>query len=531
MAPQQHKVMRLVLEVHGGSRSVAQRVQLEFNDACRERLLSLIEEICSDLSASDRIHRVDSLIIDLGKVPLDTLDAAVADKFAAAFGRKLGAAIDTAPEIDSELELFGCFIRTGTLPWWADASDPNLLLSAVQSLIKRIPQALCRTVLTAPDPERARRRIVRTCTDRLLDDLVCLLAPPLSTACPDLGGKWMSILGALSGAQGNSAPAGRTVVWEEILRAAGAGATTAAEASRFFGAVLVRVAYRMGGDYRSLVANLKRSLDDRTGAVPKWARDISEGLWRDLDRDLEQARESAIPSHGSARAEPDRRLARGVDGYAVMSRQSGTPAPERSAAIATQFDAKRFDGITAATSSARESESPAESVFSNGDAIYVYNAGLVALWPFLENFCSRLGLLQDRRFRDEAAAHRAAGLLQYVASGDESAAEYLLPLNKVLCGIALEEVFDFGAEINAEEFEECENLFAAVIQHAPILRGMSVPGFRGSFLLRKGQLGSRDGSWLLRVQRETHDVVLDRFPWSVDIVKLPWMDARLQVEW
>ncbi|MHC5021880.1 MAG: contractile injection system tape measure protein, partial [Planctomycetota bacterium] len=143
----------------------------------------------------------------------------------------------------------------------------------------------------------------------------------------------------------------------------------------------------------------------------------------------------------------------------------------------------------------------------------------------------RLGLLRERRFRDEAAAHRAAGLLQHVAGTEGTPPEFLVPLNKVLCGIAPEEVFDFGDDITDAEAEECEDLLCAVIQQAPILRNMSTAGFRGSFLLRKGQLATRDGHWLLRVERETHDVVLERFPWGFSVVKLPWMAALLQVEW
>jgi hypothetical protein len=169
--------------------------------------------------------------------------------------------------------------------------------------------------------------------------------------------------------------------------------------------------------------------------------------------------------------------------------------------------------------------------FSDADEVYVENAGLVILWPFLESFFARLGLTEEKRFKDEAAAHRAVGLLQYIAGADESPQEYLLPLNKVLCGMAPDEVFDFGPDITPEEIEECTDLLAAVIQQVPILREMSIPGFRGSFLLRKGQLSSRDGNWLLRVERETYDVVLDRFPWSVHLVKLPWMKAMMQVEW
>jgi hypothetical protein len=44
-------------------------------------------------------------------------------------------------------------------------------------------------------------------------------------------------------------------------------------------------------------------------------------------------------------------------------------------------------------------------------------------------------------------------------------------------------------------------------------------------------LGTRDGAWLLRVERESYDVVLDRFPWPLDWIKLPWMAVALRVEW
>lgn len=74
-------------------------------------------------------------------------------------------------------------------------------------------------------------------------------------------------------------------------------------------------------------------------------------------------------------------------------------------------------------------------------------------------------------------------------------------------------------------------LLTAVIERAPILRSMSLAGFRGSFLLRKGVLATRDGAWLSRVEREWYVVVLDRFPWSFGWVKLPWMEAPLRVEW
>jgi hypothetical protein len=190
------------------------------------------------------------------------------------------------------------------------------------------------------------------------------------------------------------------------------------------------------------------------------------------------------------------------------------------------------DAVPEASLSVEPAEdSPVDLRFSDADELYIDNAGLVILWPFLERFFERLGLVTAHRFQDVAAVHRAVGLLQYLATADPSPPEYLLPLNKVLCGMALDAVWALEPPLTEAEAEECTNLLTAVIAHAPILHNMSLPGFRGTFLRRQGVLSARDGAWLLRVQRETYDVVLDRFPWSVAWVKLPWMNTLLRVEW
>lgn len=746
MIAQPHKIMRQVLEVRGCSRDEAQHVQSELRDAYCQRLLPLIEAICSELSAPGRIDRVDRLEIDLGELPLESFEAALADNFAPAFRSRLAAAIDDAPPIDADLELFDSFIRTGSVPWWADASDRNLLQAALERLLARSPRTLRRTIVAVADGERTWRRIVRACSDRLLDGLAAVLAPRWSAACPGLGSAAITILGSRREGQGDSARAERHLFWEEILRAAIAEDVSAAAAPRVFGAVLRRFARRRQLDYRSLVAELHRVLADASVSMPPWTRAVMETLWRESGGNLlephevtpasESARahflrllegfdsptalapcddlwqrlgvvfgrlpgglqaqaieafaavqDSELPSLSSTMidalvalvraASAQQLLAPGaVERYAATLRQAAPPG--MTAALASEVSAKLLDAIGAPAPRAQREDGQFDSAvsgagaaaaplgesarahflqllerlapvfppaadlwtrlgevfgrlparlqaqametfaavhddevpslsrgmidslaalvraalaqqllstdvvercaagmlqsvspgmptgtalelgakllsvldaarqqapsapkntprvdraFSDSDAIYVDNAGLVILWPFMQSFFRRLGVLDEKRFRNEAAAQRAAGLLQYVASADEAPPEYLLPLNKVLCGIAPDEVFDFGEPISADELEECTDLLTAVIAQAPILRQMSIAGFRGSFLLRQGQLSARDGNWLLRVQRETHDIVLDRFPWSVQIVKLPWMTALMQVEW
>lgn len=174
--------------------------------------------------------------------------------------------------------------------------------------------------------------------------------------------------------------------------------------------------------------------------------------------------------------------------------------------------------------------------YADTEGVYVENAGLVLLWPFLGRLFERLELVRaedggDTLFRDRAALHRAVGLLQHVATGETEPAEYQLPLAKVLCGMDPAEVFAFGDPVTAAEAEECALLLAAVIANAPVLGEMSVDGFRGSFLIRKGLLGARDGTWLLRVERMTHDILIERLPWQLSWIKLPWLEAPICVEW
>lgn len=178
----------------------------------------------------------------------------------------------------------------------------------------------------------------------------------------------------------------------------------------------------------------------------------------------------------------------------------------------------------------KRSDSP-RSTFNLSKEIYVNNAGLVILWPFLSRFFTERQLVNEKAFVDLIRQQRAVHLLQGIATGTDSAPEYLLPLNKLLCGLPLPEPLEAADPLTEEELEACENFLEKVIASAPILHDMSVMGFRGSFLLREGVLKAQPGQWQLNVKRETYDIVLDRFPWPFNFVKLPWMEQLLYVEW
>jgi hypothetical protein len=349
--------------------------------------------------------------------------------------------------------------------------------------------------------------------------------------------------------------------------------------------VLVRYARALDADYPSVIADIAHAAQAADTTLPIALRRIAADLGRELHRatppryarpaadgaDVLTALASMPGAHGvfwSALRTAAASLswnAQGEGAPAAVQRGAGAvvealarlvraaieheridaPAVARYAAMLTRSPsglASAGSVLTAAAVSALGStlsaaaalppQAPASSVhFVAADEIYIGNAGLVVLWPFLERFFERLGLVEEKCFAHDAARSRAAGLLQYVAAADVAPPEYLLPLNKVLCGLAPDDVFDFGPEITPAEIEECDDLVRAVIEQASILRAMSIEGFRASFLLRRGKLAARDGNWLLRLERESHDIVLDRFPWGMQFVHLPWMKAMMQVEW
>ena len=134
--------------------------------------------------------------------------------------------------------------------------------------------------------------------------------------------------------------------------------------------------------------------------------------------------------------------------------------------------------------------------FSDSEEIYIYNSGLVLLWPFVPRFFESLKLIQRGQFVNSESAERAVLILQYLVDATTEIPEHLLPLNKILCGIDLLEPVAANLEITEPQRDECEHLLSAVIDNWSILKNTSIEGFRWAFLQREGILKVRDGSWL-----------------------------------
>jgi hypothetical protein len=160
--------------------------------------------------------------------------------------------------------------------------------------------------------------------------------------------------------------------------------------------------------------------------------------------------------------------------------------------------------------------------------IFINNAGLVLLHPFLGRLFDALGVSAGGRLLQPG---RALHLLHYLATGSASAPEYELVLPKLLCNVPLTQPVAPDIVLGEDERAECESLLDAVIGHWSALRGTGADGLRAAFLLRAGKLSRRDGDWLLQVEPDTADILLNQLPWGFSPVRLEWMDRLMWVEW
>jgi hypothetical protein len=162
---------------------------------------------------------------------------------------------------------------------------------------------------------------------------------------------------------------------------------------------------------------------------------------------------------------------------------------------------------------------------------YISNAGLVLAANYFPAFFKELQLLEEGRFISSHHQNKAVFLLHYLCTGEETSPEYTLSLNKILCGMALDEPLAFPVPFSETEKSECNELLSEIISNWQKLGNSSIDGLRESFLNRDGILSFENNSWKLTIERKGYDVLLDSIPWSFKHIKLNWMDNLIVTEW
>ncbi len=176
-------------------------------------------------------------------------------------------------------------------------------------------------------------------------------------------------------------------------------------------------------------------------------------------------------------------------------------------------------------------DSPALKIDEKHGDAFVSQVGLVILHPYFNRFLSIFGLVQDGDFANIQARQMGIHLMHYMATGKVGAYEYELGFEKFLCNWPVNMPVERNVEIPQGMLDEADDMLRAVITHWAALKNTSILGLREAFLQRNGKLVMSEETSLLIVEKKGLDVLLATLPWGICLIKLPWMNKPLYVEW
>ena len=209
---------------------------------------------------------------------------------------------------------------------------------------------------------------------------------------------------------------------------------------------------------------------------------------------------------------------------------------EIASAADKNFDASEIakqveDNISVLDKSFEEKQREEKLKENIDDGIYVANAGLVLLHPFLPGFFRNTRLVEKDDFIDLQARQKAVAMLHYLATGKTISEEHELVIPKILCAFPLDEPALNNISFSNEELRDAEDLLISAIGQWEILKGTSTAGLRESFLQRAGKLFMKNDQPHLQIEASAIDMLLDHLPWNLNMIILPWMKELLKVEW
>ena len=165
------------------------------------------------------------------------------------------------------------------------------------------------------------------------------------------------------------------------------------------------------------------------------------------------------------------------------------------------------------------------------DKYAVKHAGIILLSPFLKSFFTNLQLLNGKEWKNKNSQYKAVHLLKFLSTGEQKTFEYNLTLEKIICGLDIEEPIPLEILLEEHETNEAIQLLESVIEHWKALKSTSVNGLRDSFLRRDGVISQKENGWLLQVERKTLDILTDSIPWGYSTVPFSWNEYLIFVEW
>ncbi|MDR4505841.1 MAG: contractile injection system tape measure protein [Candidatus Scalindua sp.] len=491
MASNIHLIQKQYLNVElNGTESDGLALQRRLPDLLQHRLLPAIEHVLERFSLQEGHVFIERLEIDAGALTLEQLEDKLAESVVQELEKSLR--VHTSPEELSAMAMSGktrhktgqqsinealiYFLKTGSLPWSFRLPDgatlEQVILGSWQESEKSGVDPLSGRdeMLRTLAGVTVRKRLVRQFFPALLEALFSLLVPE-----------------------------GKTVM-DGFLQPIRSSAMPSVD-KKYFELLLWETAFAKLAEGRTLTS--MELVGEAWCAMP-----VSATGYVELERVLEL-------HWADVKNRIPRRLS-GLNKTSITDGHSGAGEKICFEPVSENLPGSANKPIMRSTHPDIE------------EGLYIENAGLVLLHPFLPRFFTGLGIAEEDKLLQPG---RALCLLHFLATGQVIAPEHELILPKILCNVPLETPVESDVAVTLAEQEEAAALLAAVISHWDALRNTSADGLRGTFLLRPGKVSLREADWQLMVESRGFDVLLDQLPWGISMIKLPWMERMLWVKW
>lgn len=586
-APQVHIIKRQIFELELESGLDHAEIEHHLSVLNREHLHAAIERVCNSIVPPDTVLQIDSLELELPQLHASQLTTEWVPTFEKRLREQLTKHLVQAvhrpafypvkeqPATARQGDLLAHYLQTGNMPWWAPAATRSAALKTFEAQLPTLSAAQKKQLAVLLNNPAVRQRASRQFSESALKKLVATLAKTSpSTGTPAVATllQWQQALKKfLVAAQVlSSYAAWPEVLWETTL-AAVARDGKLKKREHYVYALLTALALRYPRHAQALLqaaetaqvavsGPLKKELKAQAARVRADRSPATSGDQSPLS--AKSGNESPSPDNAGATAadaakqpqapptagkKPRQQRGQGPAEPPATQSASGK-AEEAKPQPQNQAPAEQQHSKSVASSENAQPEQPSQLTPQSeswkrylrlqwgqspweGEEIFIQNAGIVLLWPYLPRFFQFQGLAGEDGFNSEDDAMQAVHMLQYIGTGAAHDPEFECALSKLMCGLDLLDPLSHNMKLSSKQKSDCDNLLTAVIRNWDALGNASVIGFRGAWLLREGRLADSDSGWVLRVEQKTWDILMKKLPWSYNIVRLKWMERPIYVEW
>ncbi len=537
-----HSIRKQDFEVEfNGTESEGLNLQRSLSDLCHNRLMPAIENALDRYVPANDYLTIDRLNIDIGTVSLELLDSELpqmVDKALGIYFQNIPQRDELSNSLRSDHiqrktrqqtinEAFIFFLKHGTLPWSFHLPSGSEFEEMVHgslteiegrgSTLERLKIEVIETLASAT----ARKRLIQQFTPSLLETVLSLISTEgikvISGLLPLLRRSEAALFDAKRLEQ---------EIWECSFASIASGSPLTDAFVRRETQALV-MAFGVRG------ASLAAVMDSYWSDVPQKEAFQAEAfpptsLSQPTDGIADKEKKVVHhkrTTHGSVTSEGDALSHPSKENILAQRLSESARSLQRSGGAG---DKEKERHHQMAKSKKAVSRSAIKHPYAKA-GIYTGLAGLVLLHPFLPQLFKALGIADDDNLLQP---ERAIYLLYFLATGRIDAKEYELVIPKMLCHFPLQRALESNIIIATAEQEEGSAMLAAVIRHWEVLKNTGVEGLRETFFKRSGKLSLLDnGEWLLQVESNACDILLEQLPWGISMIKLPWMQEMLRVEW